>query len=105
MEPIRRDCRHSQDDNTAIQEVSQGRCLGKIRLSIWLMELAWGLLAHTRFGPAFFKEGYGDGAQNYIVCFERRQPCIILLTNSDNGELVFRPLLKTIFGDTVTPWE
>jgi CubicO group peptidase (beta-lactamase class C family) len=65
----------------------------------------WGLLTHTRFGPAFFKEGHGDGAQNYMICFERRKACMILLTNSDNGELAFRPLLETIFGDTVTPWE
>jgi CubicO group peptidase (beta-lactamase class C family) len=65
----------------------------------------WGLLTHTRFGPAFFKEGHGDGAQNYMICFERRQTCMILLTNSDNGELAFRPLLETIIGNTVTPWE
>lgn len=67
--------------------------------------LGWGLLTHTRFGPAFFKEGHGDGAQNYLICFERQQSCMILLTNSDNGELTFRPLLETILGDTVTPWE
>jgi CubicO group peptidase (beta-lactamase class C family) len=67
--------------------------------------VGWGLLTHTRFGPAFFKEGHGDGAQNYIICFERRQACMILLTNSDNGELAFRPLLEKIFGDTVTPWD
>jgi CubicO group peptidase (beta-lactamase class C family) len=67
--------------------------------------IGWGLLTHTRFGPAFFKEGHGDGAQNYILCFEQRQACMILLTNSDNGELAFRPLLEKIFGDTVTPWE
>lgn len=67
--------------------------------------VGWGLLMHTRFGPAFFKEGHGDGAQNYVICFERRQACMIILTNSDNGELAFRPLLETIFGDTVTPWE
>jgi hypothetical protein len=30
---------------------------------------------------------------------------MILLTNSDNGELAFRRLLETILGDTVTPWE
>ena len=29
---------------------------------------------------------------------------MILLTNSDNGELAFRPLLEQLFGDTVTPW-
>ena len=45
------------------------------------------------------------GAQNYVICFERSQSCMILLTNSDNGELAFRPLLEKIFGDTVTPWE
>jgi CubicO group peptidase (beta-lactamase class C family) len=67
--------------------------------------VGWGLLTHTRFGPAFFKEGHGDGAQNYMIFFERRQAGMILLTNSDNGELTFRPLLETILGDTVTPWE
>jgi CubicO group peptidase (beta-lactamase class C family) len=67
--------------------------------------VGWGLLTHTPFGPAFFKEGHGDGAQNYMICFERRQACMIVLTNSDNGELAFRPVLEKIFGDTVTPWE
>ena len=67
--------------------------------------VGWGLLTHTKFGPAFFKEGHGDGAQNYMICFERRKACMILLTNSDNGELAFRPLLEKILGDTVTPWE
>jgi CubicO group peptidase (beta-lactamase class C family) len=67
--------------------------------------VGWGLLTHTRFGPAFFKEGHGDGAQNYIICFERQKACMIVLTNSDNGELAFRPLLETLLGDTVTPWE
>jgi hypothetical protein len=67
--------------------------------------VGWGLLTRTPFGPAFFKEGHGDGAQNYIICFERQQVCAILLTNSDNGELAFRPLLETILGDSVTPWE
>jgi CubicO group peptidase (beta-lactamase class C family) len=67
--------------------------------------VGWGLLTHTRFGPAFFKEGHGDGAQNYMICFEQRQACMIVLTNSDNGELAFRALFEKILGDTVTPWE
>ena len=65
----------------------------------------WGLLTKTKYGPAFFKEGHGDGAENYLICFERSETCMIILTNSDNGELAFRPLLETIIGDTVTPWE
>ena len=67
--------------------------------------VGWGLLTQTRYGPAFFKEGHGDGAQNYMICFEKQKSCMIVLTNSDNGELTFRPLLETILGDTVTPWE
>lgn len=67
--------------------------------------MGWGLLTRTPFGPAFFKEGHGDGAQNYMVCFERRQMCMVILSNSDNGELAFRPLLETIIGNTATPWE
>jgi CubicO group peptidase (beta-lactamase class C family) len=65
----------------------------------------WGLLTRTRFGPAFFKEGHGDGAQNYMICFEHQKSCMIVLTNSDNGELAFRTLFEGILGDTVTPWE
>ncbi len=68
-------------------------------------ELGRGLLTHTRFGPAFFKEGHGDGAQKYIDSFEKQKFCMNFLTNSDNGEAAFRPLLGYILGDTVTAWE
>jgi CubicO group peptidase (beta-lactamase class C family) len=67
--------------------------------------LGWGLLTKTKFGPAFFKEGHGDGAETYMICFERSQSCMIIQTNSDNGEFAFRQLLEHILGDTVTPWE
>ena len=67
--------------------------------------LGWGALIKTKFGPAFFKEGHGDGAQNYMIFFKNSQKGMILLTNSDNGEIAFRLLLETILGDTVTPWE
>lgn len=67
--------------------------------------IGWGLLTKTKFGPAFFKEGHGDGAQNYAICFTRSRSCMLILTNDDNGELAFRPLLEKILGDTVTPWE
>jgi CubicO group peptidase (beta-lactamase class C family) len=66
--------------------------------------LGWGLLTHTKYGPAFFKEGHGDGAENYVICFIRHRDCMVLLTNSDNGELAFRPLLEQLLGDIVTPW-
>jgi CubicO group peptidase (beta-lactamase class C family) len=67
--------------------------------------VGWGLLTRTPYGPAFFKEGHGDGAQTYAICFPRRQSCMIILTNSENGELAFRTLLEGILGNSVTPWE
>ncbi len=67
--------------------------------------MGWGLLTKTSFGPAFFKEGHGDGAQNYMICFERSEDCMVILTNSDNGERAFKALLERLLGDTVTPWE
>ncbi|HEY3644523.1 MAG TPA: serine hydrolase domain-containing protein [Gammaproteobacteria bacterium] len=67
--------------------------------------VGWGLLTRTPYGPAYFKEGHGDGAENFDICFPQRGTCMVLLTNSDNGELAFRPLLEKIIGDDVTPWE
>jgi CubicO group peptidase (beta-lactamase class C family) len=67
--------------------------------------VGWGLLTRTRYGAAFFKEGHGDGAENYMICFPRSGTCMIILTNSDNGELAFRPLLEKLIADTETPWE
>ncbi|MEO7455620.1 MAG: serine hydrolase domain-containing protein [Gemmatimonadaceae bacterium] len=67
--------------------------------------MGWGLLTKTPYGPAFFKEGHGDGAQNYMICFERRRACMVILTNSDNGEKAFRAILQGVMGENVTPWE
>ena len=67
--------------------------------------LGWGLLSATKYGPAFFKEGHGEGAQNYMICFREKGDCMIVMTNSENGELAFRTLFERILGDTVTPWE
>ncbi|MFN0098543.1 MAG: serine hydrolase domain-containing protein [Gemmatimonadaceae bacterium] len=67
--------------------------------------LGWGLLTRTPFGPAFFKEGNGDGARTYMICFPRRKDCVVILSNSENGAWVFRPLMEAVFANTVTPWE
>lgn len=66
--------------------------------------VGWGLLTRTPYGPAFFKEGHGDGAQTYAICFPKRRDCMVILANSDNGEWAFRPLLEQVFGNDVTPW-
>ncbi|HWF65712.1 MAG TPA: serine hydrolase domain-containing protein [Acidobacteriaceae bacterium] len=67
--------------------------------------LGWVLLTRTRYGLAFSKEGWVAGIQNYLICFTRSGTCMILLTNSNNGTLAFRPLLEKLIGDNATPWE
>ncbi len=66
--------------------------------------LGWGLL-RTKYGRAFFKEGHDDGWQNYNINFKDKGISIIIMTNSDNGESVFKELLDKIIGDTFTPWK
>ncbi len=83
-------------------DLTQGTEGKKVGLSYGL---GWGLLTRTPYGPAFFKEGHGDGAQTYMICFPKSGTCMIILTNCDNGEFAFRPLLETIIGNTFTPWE
>lgn len=66
--------------------------------------LGWGLLK-SKYGQAFFKEGHDDGWQNYNINFKDKGTSIIIMTNSDNGESIFKELLEKIIGDTFTPWK
>src|SRR6202165_185426 len=74
-----------------------------IRLSYGL---GWGLY-WTPYGKAFFKEGHDEGWRNYTVCFDKEKTAIIIMTNSSNGEGIFKELLETLIKDTFTPieWE
>jgi len=74
-----------------------------IRLSYGL---GWGLY-WTPYGEAFFKEGHDEGWRNYTVCFEKHKTGIVIMTNSSNGEGIYKDLLETLLKDTFTPieWE
>ncbi|HET8823927.1 MAG TPA: serine hydrolase [Terriglobales bacterium] len=74
-----------------------------IRLSYGL---GWGLYWNS-YGEAFFKEGHDDGWRNYAVGFLRPKSGIVIMTNSSNGESIFKELLETLLKDTSTPieWE
>ena len=79
----------STDENEAIQ---LGYALG------------WGRL-ETPYGFGVFKEGHGDGFQHYSIIFPGKKLGIVILTNSDNGESIFKELLEYAIGDTFTPWK
>lgn len=66
--------------------------------------LGWGLF-WTAYGKAFFKEGHDEGWRHYVVCFERPQAGMLIMTNSSNGEDIYDGLLRTMLGDTFTPLE
>ncbi|MGE7136437.1 serine hydrolase domain-containing protein [Luteibacter sp. NPDC031894] len=55
-------------------------------------------------GPAFFKEGHDDGTNNLFVCLERSKTCVLMMSNSSNGESIFAYLLDDILGKTCFPW-
>jgi CubicO group peptidase (beta-lactamase class C family) len=68
--------------------------------------LGWGLY-WTPYGRAFFKEGHDDGWRNYTVCFDDAKTGIVIMTNSSNGEGIFKELLETVLKNSYTPieWE
>ena len=68
--------------------------------------LGWGVFS-TPVGPAFFKEGHDDGWQHYVVVFDKPGTGIVIMTNSSNGEGIFKELLEQVIGNTYTPieWE
>ncbi len=59
----------------------------------------------TPYGGAFFKEGHGNGWQHYTICYPEKKIAIIIMTNSDNGESIFKELLAVAISDVFTPWQ
>ncbi|HEY6305363.1 MAG TPA: serine hydrolase domain-containing protein, partial [Candidatus Angelobacter sp.] len=68
--------------------------------------LGWGLY-QTPYGKAFFKEGHSDGFRNYTVGFDKSGTGIVIMTNSANGEGIYKILLEKLLKNTFTPieWE
>ncbi len=65
--------------------------------------LGWGVFA-SPYGRAFFKEGHDDGWEHHFVCFPAKESCLVLMTNSSNGDEVFMDLLDELMADRSTPW-
>lgn len=71
---------------------------------IWLnYGLGWGLFMCT-YGKAFFKEGHDDGWEHFALCLPGRDEGIVVMTNSSNGERIFKELFERLGGVTI-PWE
>ena len=71
------------------------------------IQLSYGLgwvLLQSPYGTGAFKEGHGDGFQHYSILFPEQGTGIIIMSNSDNAESIFKELLEITIGDTFTPW-
>ena len=66
--------------------------------------LGWGLLT-SLYGYGAFKEGHSEGFQHYSIIFPKKELGIIILSNSDNAESIFKELLEICIGDVYTPWQ
>ena len=58
----------------------------------------------TPYGRAFFKEGHDDGWGHYSVSFPDKKIAVVIMTNNDNGESIFKEFLAYSIGDKFTPW-
>jgi serine-type D-Ala-D-Ala carboxypeptidase/endopeptidase len=71
------------------------------------IHLSYGLgfgLYETPFGRAFFKEGHLEGWQHYAVGFPDSGSALIIMSNSDNAESIFKELIEFTTGNIYTPW-
>lgn len=71
------------------------------------IQLSYGLgwvLLQSPYGTGAFKEGHGDGFQHYTILFPAQGIGIVIMSNSDNAESIFKELLEITIGDTYTPW-
>jgi len=72
------------------------------------IQLGYGLgvgVITTPAGKAFFKEGHNDGMGLYSICYPDKKIAVVIMTNNDNGESIFKELLAYSIGDIYTPWK
>ena len=73
----------------------------------WPQSLAAGLGVVTfrdRSGPAWFKGGHNDSTGNMLLCLERGQRCVLMLSNDVRAERIYPELARRALGETDMPW-
>ena len=55
-------------------------------------------------GEVWFKGGHNEWTGNIVVCVEREQRCVILLSNDVRAERLYPDLVRAVLGETRLPW-
>ncbi|MDT0606843.1 serine hydrolase [Croceitalea rosinachiae] len=66
--------------------------------------LGW-VYFETPYGIGVSKGCHGDGFEHYSVLFPETGKGMLIMTNSANGESIYKELLAYAIADTYTPWE
>jgi hypothetical protein len=56
-------------------------------------------------GHGFYKGGHDGQTANTVVCVEKNQRCVILLSNDVRTEAVYADLVRFILGETGVPFD
>lgn len=56
-------------------------------------------------GPGFYKGGHDGQTANTLVCLERSQRCVLILSNDVRSEAAFAELVRFVLGDTGVPFD
>jgi len=59
---------------------------------------------NTPFGRALFKEGHIQGWEHYTVFYPSQNVGILVMSNSSNGESIFKELIELSMADKWMPW-
>lgn len=58
----------------------------------------------TPFGKAVFKEGHIQGWEHYTIFYPSQDIGILIMSNSSNGESIFKELIELSMADKWMPW-
>ncbi|MEO6260134.1 MAG: serine hydrolase domain-containing protein [Thermoanaerobaculia bacterium] len=72
--------------------------------SIGLSSGLGAVVFHGPAGPVFCKGGHDDWTDNFSLCIEKKQRCVVLLSNSVHAEKIYPALVTWLLGETGMPW-
>lgn len=55
-------------------------------------------------GAAFFRGGHNDSTGNTLVCLEKGERCVLIMSNDVRAEAAFPMIVREILGETGAPW-